>query len=86
MQNVANPLVDAFTDLKRITKSHILVENAPIQINVPIGQIANVNETKLCLKCGRLVDSKDKNPRKSKGANNQDGQLRKLVLRKRPKT
>ena len=38
LQNIAHQLPDAFTDLKRITKSHIPAENAPIRIHVPEGQ------------------------------------------------
>ena len=75
MQNIANQLPDAFTDLKRITKSHIPAENAPIRIDVPEGQPKIANETKPRLKRGRPIGSKDKNPRKKKGANNQDGQV-----------
>ncbi|XP_062100999.1 uncharacterized protein LOC133806921 [Humulus lupulus] len=71
LQNIANQLPDAFTDPKKITKSHIPTENAPARIEVPEGQFAN--ETKACLKCGRPVRSKDSNHRKRKGANNQDG-------------
>ncbi|KAK8341105.1 hypothetical protein V6Z11_A08G147800 [Gossypium hirsutum] len=36
LQNIANQLPDSFTDLKRITKSHIPAENAPIRIDIPI--------------------------------------------------
>lgn len=34
------------------------------QIDVPIGQLCNIkaNESKLCLKCGRLVGLKDTIP------------------------
>ncbi|XP_062075578.1 uncharacterized protein LOC133779659 [Humulus lupulus] len=68
-QNIANQLPNAFTDPKKITKSHVLAENASIRIEVPAGRYAN--ESKACLKHGRPVGSKDKNPRKRKGANNQ---------------
>ena len=72
LQNVANQLPDAFTDLKRITKSHIPVVNAPIRIEVPAGQAINatVDESKTHLKRGRPLGSKDKNPRKKKVAVN----------------
>ena len=39
LQRIANELLDAFPDIKRISKSYIPVENAPIQINVPVGQL-----------------------------------------------
>ena len=38
LQRIANELLVAFPDIKRITKCYMLVENAPIQINVPVGQ------------------------------------------------
>ena len=63
---------DAFTDPKRVTKSYILAANAPIIIDVPAGQ--NVTEYKPQIKCGRPIGSKDKNPRKRKGAKNEVGQ------------
>ena len=75
LQNITNQLLDAFTDLKRITKSQIPTENAPIRIDVLIRQPSIANETKPRLKRGRPIGSKDKNPRKKKGANNQDGQV-----------
>ena len=57
---------DAFTDLKRITKSHIPAENVPIRIDVPKGPSTSViaNESKTHLKRGRPLRSKDQNPRK----------------------
>ena len=64
MQNIANQLPDAFTDPKKITKSHVLAENAPIRIEVPEGEYAN--KSKARLKRGRPVSSKDKNPKKRK--------------------
>ncbi|XP_059306202.1 uncharacterized protein LOC132057590 [Lycium ferocissimum] len=72
LQNTANQLPDAFTDLSRITKSHILAANAPIRVDVLIGQSIKANESKPQLKHGRPIDSKDKNPRKRKRANNQN--------------
>ena len=57
---------NAFTDFKRITKSHIPAENVPIRIDVPKGPSTSViaNESKARLKCGRPLGSKDRNPRK----------------------
>ena len=46
---------------KKITKHvFILVGNTPTRIDVPIGRLCNVkaNESKSCLKGGRLVSSK----------------------------
>ncbi|XP_060200651.1 uncharacterized protein LOC132628919 [Lycium barbarum] len=72
LQNIANQLPDAFTDLSRITKSHIPAANAPIRVDVSVGQSIKENESKPHLKRGRPIGSKDKNPRKRKGANNQN--------------
>ena len=49
-------------------KSHIPAANAPIRINIPKGQNQTANESKARLKRGRPIGSKDKNPRKRKGA------------------
>ena len=59
---------DTFTDLKRITKSHIPTENVPIRIDVPKGPSTSViaNASKARLKCGRPLGSKDQNPRKNR--------------------
>ena len=48
LQKFANQMPDTFTDLKRITKSHIPAENVPIQIDVPKGPSTSViaNESK----------------------------------------
>ena len=47
-----------------------------------------MNEFKACLKRGRLIGSKDKNPQKRKGAKNIDGQVednqKRLVAPKEP--
>ncbi|KAK5813179.1 hypothetical protein PVK06_028627 [Gossypium arboreum] len=75
LQNIANQLPDSFTDLKRITKSHILAKNAPIRIDIPIRQIVSAKESNPRLKRGRPIGSKDKNPRKRKGAIIQDGNI-----------
>ncbi|PHT82023.1 hypothetical protein T459_15038 [Capsicum annuum] len=71
LQNIANQLPDAFTDLSRITKSQIPAANAPIRVDVPIGQLSNANESKPHLKRGRPIGSKDKNPKKRR-ANDQN--------------
>jgi len=79
LQGLANQLPDAFTDPKRVTKSHIPAANAPMKISVPEGQPQVGNESKPRLKRGRPIGSKDKNPRKKKGANNVDGQVEVLL-------
>ena len=68
LQKIANQMPDAFTDLKRITKSHIPAENVPIRIDVPKGPSTSViaNESKTHLNRGRPLGSKDQNPRKRK--------------------
>ena len=72
LQNIANQLPDAFTNLPRITKSHIPAVNAPVRVDIPTGQIVKANESRPHLKRGRSIGSKDKNPRKRKGINDQD--------------
>ncbi|KAF3648202.1 hypothetical protein FXO37_19575 [Capsicum annuum] len=74
---ITNQMPDAFTDLKRITKSHIPAENVPIQIDVSKGPSTSViaNESKARLKRGRPLGSKDRNLRKKK-------QMVKMTLRK----
>nr|CAN61800.1 hypothetical protein VITISV_044293 [Vitis vinifera] len=62
LQNLANQLLDAFIDTKKVTKSHIRVANTPARIDVPVGQLTN--ESKIRLKRGRPVGSKDVTPRK----------------------
>ena len=57
LHNLVNQLPDAFVDAKKVTKSHIPTANAPAQINVPKGQLAN--ESKICLKRARPIGSKD---------------------------
>ena len=68
LQGLANQLPDAFTDIKKITKSHVLAVNTPTRIDVPEGQLENViaNESKTRLKRGRPIGSKDLIPRKIK--------------------
>lgn len=69
LQNLANQLANAFTDPKGMTKSYIPAANAPIKIDIPVGQS---NESQPRLKHGRPISSKDKNPRTRKGAKNKD--------------
>ena len=37
LQNLANRLLDAFIDTKKVTKSHVLTANTPTQIDVLVG-------------------------------------------------
>ena len=60
LQNLANKLPNAFIDTKKVTKSYIPTANTPAWIDVPIGQLTN--ESKIRLKRGRLVGSKDVTP------------------------
>lgn len=82
LQALTNKLPDAFTDPKRVTKSHVPAANASIRIDVPEGQSNIANESKPPLKRGRPIGSKDKNPRKRKGVKNQDDQIEDLVTPK----
>ena len=50
-----------------------LTINAPIKIDVPVGQ-SIASESKIRLKRSRPIDSKEKNPQKGKGADNINGQ------------
>ena len=55
-------VLDAFIKTKKVTKSYILAANILALIDVLVGQITN--ESKICLKRGRLVGSNDVTPRK----------------------
>ena len=55
-------VLDAFIETKKVTKSYIPIANIPARIDVPIGQLTN--ESKIRLKCGRPVGSKDVTPQK----------------------
>jgi len=67
LQRLANQLPNAFSDPKGVTKSHIPAVNAPAKIKIPEGSLI-ANESMARLKRGRPIGSKDKNPRKQKGA------------------
>ena len=64
LQNIANQLPNAFIDTKKVTKSHISTANAPVRINIPKGQLEN--KSKIHLKRGRPIGSKDITPWKRK--------------------
>lgn len=66
LQGLANQLPDSFTDLKRVTKSHIPAVNVPARIEISkLNDVASTSKARL--KRGRPIGSKDKNPRKRKG-------------------
>ena len=68
LQGLANQLSDAFIDIKKVTKSHVPIVNAPTYIDVTEGQLENVitSESKTHLKRGKPIPSKDSVPRKRK--------------------
>ncbi|KAK1431618.1 hypothetical protein QVD17_08102 [Tagetes erecta] len=80
LQRLANQLPDAFTNPKRVTKSHIPAVNAPEKLSVQEGHPHIGNESSARLKRGRPIGSKDKNPRKKKGANNEDNKVEVTVM------
>ncbi|GJZ94421.1 hypothetical protein Tco_0666624 [Tanacetum coccineum] len=57
---------------KRMTKSYIPAVNALVRVEIPDVKSNDkvTQESKACLKCGRPVGSKDKNPRKRKATKN----------------
>nr|GEZ25843.1 putative copia-like polyprotein [Tanacetum cinerariifolium] len=72
MQEITNQLPDAFTYTKRMTKSYILVVNAPARVKIPDVKSDDkvTQESKARLKRERPVSSKDKNPKKRKATKN----------------
>jgi hypothetical protein len=73
LQSIANQLPNAFTDNKKIVKSHIPAANTPRKIEIPIGQSINTatNESKAHLKRGIPIGAKDKIPQKRKAQGNE---------------
>ncbi|KAM1232915.1 hypothetical protein ACFX2J_002681 [Malus domestica] len=68
LQSIANQMPDAFNDASKVIKSHIPAINAPIRIDVPVGQnkvVAN-DSSGARLKRGRPPGSNDSAPRKRK--------------------
>ena len=59
-------MLDAFIDVKKVTKSHIPVVNVPFCIDVLTGQNASIeaNESRTRQKHNRYLGSKYKNPKK----------------------
>ncbi|CAL2276127.1 unnamed protein product [Prunus armeniaca] len=37
LQQIANQMLNAFTDIRKVTKSHIHAANTPTKIDIPIG-------------------------------------------------
>ena len=64
MQNLANQLWNAFIDTQKATKSYIPIVNTSTWIYVFVGQLTN--ESKIHLKHGIPVSSKDVTPRKKR--------------------
>ena len=62
LQNLANQLLNAFTDTKKVAKSHVPAANIPARIDVPEGKLKH--ESQKGLKLGRPFGSKDTTPRK----------------------
>jgi len=75
LQTIANQLPDAFTDNKKIIKSHIPAANTPAKIEGHVGQSINTtaNESKARVKRGRPIGANDKIPRKRKAQENKIG-------------
>jgi hypothetical protein len=71
-EEMENQLPDAFTDMKKVTKSYIPTINVPARIEISYGQSNDkvTQESKICLKHGRPFGSKDKNQRKRNGVEN----------------
>ena len=47
LQNLANRLLYAFIDTKKVAKSHIPTASAPVRIDVLKGQLANESQIRL---------------------------------------
>ena len=70
LQNIANKILDAFTDIKRITKSYILVANAPEKIEISKTPLKEKQvENKPRQKHGRPIGVQKSAPRKKKQKN-----------------
>jgi len=66
LQKLANQLLDSFTDLKKVTKSHVPAVNVPTRIEISkLNDVASTSKARL--KRGRPMGSKDKNPWGKKG-------------------
>ena len=58
LQSLTNQLPTPFTDPKGVTKSYIPAINAPIKMDVPVGQSNIANESQPRMKRGRPISSK----------------------------
>ena len=81
LQNLANQLPNAFIDTKKVTKSHIPAANAPVWIDVLERQLKN--ESKIHLKRGRTIGSKDITPWKRR-IQRELIPLKRYMIKKRP--
>lgn len=68
LKSLAYQLPNEFTDPKSVTKSYLLVANAPIKMDVPVGQSNIIDESQSRMKHGKPFGSKDKNTQTRKGA------------------
>ena len=64
LQNLANELPDAFTDHKRVTRSHIPAVNAPERVQVPLKAANSTVSAPNPRKRGRPPGAQDKVPRR----------------------
>ena len=67
IQNVAHSMPDAFSDLAKVTRSHIPAANVPARIDVPVERRTTMAASQSVVpaqKRGRPSGSKDSNPRK----------------------
>jgi hypothetical protein len=78
LQRITNELPDAFTDTKRVTKSHIPALNATARIDITPAEFT------MQRKRGRPISFKDKNPRNKKEQNNTVGVTPAEVIDKIP--
>ena len=75
--------LDAFTNLKRVTKSHIPSANTHVIIDVLEGQPITANEIKEQIKHSKPVGSKDKNPRNRKGEKHSNDQVEENIAQEK---
>ena len=64
LQNLANELPDAFTDHKKVTRSHIPAVNAPERVQVSLKAAKSTISTPNPRKRGRHPGAQDKVPRR----------------------
>ena len=81
LQNLANQLLDAFVDTKKVTKSHIPAANVPARVDIT----QKAYESKTRSKCGRPIGSKDITPRKRRTNGKQDDHEESNIEKQIPK-